>query len=146
MYGEGNNGDGVNAVDRSGSRELVVVGDDYGKVRLFRWPCSEVGSESREFKGHSSRVRNVRFGSGDKTVWSSGGGDHCVMQWRCFNPFEKEDGSRVGSSGSGMSILAYSLSPSIIGILFHGGEKSIMIGFALGSTTPSFSSGGTTTL
>jgi len=32
-------GDDINAVDRSHSKDVLVTGDDFSKVKLFKYPC-----------------------------------------------------------------------------------------------------------
>ena len=81
-------GTDVNAVDRSkryfGNREyrLLATSDDFGLVKVFRYPCVESGSEGQIGKGHSSHVTNVKFNSTDQYLISTGGDDQCVFQWR----------------------------------------------------------------
>ena len=75
-------GTDVNAVCRDPSGTVVATGDDFGKVRLFRYPCVKKGAASQLMSGHASHVTNVAFGAFDACVLSAGGGDRCVMQWR----------------------------------------------------------------
>jgi hypothetical protein len=75
-------GTDVNAIDRSHRRDVVATGDDFGLVKLFRFPCPDKGQQGKEYRGHSSFVQNVRFTSGDRHVVSVGGMDLCTMQWR----------------------------------------------------------------
>eukprot|EP01015_Nassula_variabilis_P015377 TRINITY_DN2294_c0_g1_i3.p1 TRINITY_DN2294_c0_g1~~TRINITY_DN2294_c0_g1_i3.p1 ORF type:complete len:168 (+),score=13.09 TRINITY_DN2294_c0_g1_i3:108-611(+) len=83
------NADGtdINSVDRSHSQidkgyQLLALGDDFGKVRVFRYPCLKKGAESIEGVGHSSHVTNVKFSFDDKMIFSAGGEDNCVFQWK----------------------------------------------------------------
>jgi WD40 repeat protein len=71
----------VNTVDRSKAGNLVAVGNDWGNVVLFNYPnCS--GAKSRSFKGHSEHVTNVKWNSNDEYLFSAGGYDQTIMQWR----------------------------------------------------------------
>jgi microtubule-associated protein-like 6 len=75
-------GTDVNSVDRSPDGTLVATGDDFSSVKLFRYPCVEPKSEFTVGKGHSSHVTNVRFSCDGKRLFTTGGNDRCVMQWR----------------------------------------------------------------
>ena len=80
-------GSDINAVDRSNKKTpddyyLVASADDKSLVKLFRYPCVDVGSKPFEGKGHSSHVTAVRFSKDDKYLFSAGGNDTCIFQWR----------------------------------------------------------------
>jgi microtubule-associated protein-like 6 len=91
-------GTDINAVDRSPSGELLACADDFGKVKIFRYPvCNPKGTESEIYTGHSSHVTNVRWiseniiksssrssnnSTTDDILISCGGMDKCVFQWR----------------------------------------------------------------
>lgn len=77
-------GTDINAVDRTHKDtekgySILALGDDFGKVRLFRFPCLKKGADSLEGNGHSSHVTNVKFSIDDKMVYSTGGEDNCVF-------------------------------------------------------------------
>jgi WD40 repeat protein len=86
IYPAYSDGSDVNACDRSKDRSVLVTGDDFGKVRLFRYPVSDPSAESKHFGGHSSHVTNVRFSADGRFVFSAGGGDLTVMQWKRSGP------------------------------------------------------------
>lgn len=71
----------VNTVDRNKSRDLVAVGNDWGNVVLFNYP-NGTGAKSRSFKGHSEHVTNVKWNTNDEYLFSAGGYDQTIMQWR----------------------------------------------------------------
>lgn len=72
----------VNAVDANFQGEVLVTGDDFGLVKLFKFPCLKKAAKFRKYVGHSAHVTNVRF-SHDKTrVITTGGADHAVFQWK----------------------------------------------------------------
>ncbi|CAG9465779.1 unnamed protein product [Pedinophyceae sp. YPF-701] len=60
----------------------LVTGDDYSTVRLFNYPCVWDDAPCREFMGHSSHVSDIRFSHDDRRVFSVGGNDQAVLQWR----------------------------------------------------------------
>eukprot|EP00358_Blepharisma_japonicum_P000739 CAMPEP_0202945300 /NCGR_PEP_ID=MMETSP1395-20130829/6288_1 /ASSEMBLY_ACC=CAM_ASM_000871 /TAXON_ID=5961 /ORGANISM="Blepharisma japonicum, Strain Stock R1072" /LENGTH=210 /DNA_ID=CAMNT_0049645147 /DNA_START=638 /DNA_END=1267 /DNA_ORIENTATION=+ len=72
-------GTDVNAVDRSkkkfGNNEypIVATSDDFGMLKVFRYPCLLKGSEGVIGRGHSSHVTNVRFSVDDRYIFTAGG-------------------------------------------------------------------------
>lgn len=72
----------INACDASFQNEVLVTGDDFGLVKLFRFPCLRKGAKFRKYVGHSAHVTNVRFSHDMMRVISVGGGDHAIFQWR----------------------------------------------------------------
>ena len=84
-------GTDINAVDRSKKRfgnneyQVIASADDFGMVKLLRYPCLEKTSESVVGRGHCSHVTNVKFSQDDQTLVSVGGDDQCVFQWKVTN-------------------------------------------------------------
>ncbi|XP_060573407.1 echinoderm microtubule-associated protein-like 6 [Ruditapes philippinarum] len=72
----------VNAADAYFEGETVVTGDDFGLVKLFKFPCLKKGAKFRKYVGHSAHVTNVRFSNDKQRVISTGGGDHAIFQWK----------------------------------------------------------------
>uniref|UniRef100_A0A8C9TXH0 EMAP like 1 n=1 Tax=Scleropages formosus TaxID=113540 RepID=A0A8C9TXH0_SCLFO len=82
LWPEGSDGTDINAVCRSNEKRLLVTGDDFGKVHLFSYPCSQFRAPSHVYGGHSSHVTNVNFLFDDSYLISTGGKDMSIMQWR----------------------------------------------------------------
>ncbi|NXR72694.1 EMAL1 protein, partial [Pycnonotus jocosus] len=82
VWPEGSDGTDINAVCRSHGRKLLSTGDDFGKVHLFSYPCSQFRAPSHVYGGHSSHVTNVDFLCEDTHLISTGGKDTSIMQWR----------------------------------------------------------------
>ncbi|NXF94592.1 EMAL1 protein, partial [Eubucco bourcierii] len=82
VWPEGSDGTDINAVCRSHARKLLSTGDDFGKVHLFSYPCSQFRAPSHVYGGHSSHVTNVDFLCEDTHLISTGGKDTSIMQWR----------------------------------------------------------------
>ncbi|XP_032355366.1 echinoderm microtubule-associated protein-like 1 isoform X5 [Etheostoma spectabile] len=82
LWPDGSDGTDINAVCRSSDKSLLVTGDDFGKVHLFSFPCSQFRAPSHVYGGHSSHVTNVTFLYDDGYLVSTGGKDMSVMQWR----------------------------------------------------------------
>jgi len=71
IYGTSTDGTEVCCVDRShikhpGGYNLVAVGDDFGKVRVLRYPSRNKGSEAVVGGGHTSSVTGVSWSVGDE--------------------------------------------------------------------------------
>lgn len=84
----------INSVDRSqkGNQRILVTGDDYSYVKLFRYPSAQPHSAYAKFTGHSSHVTNVRFTLNDEYVISTGGKENSIIQWKVnFNGQLQQD-------------------------------------------------------
>ncbi|XP_066464061.1 echinoderm microtubule-associated protein-like 1 isoform X4 [Eleutherodactylus coqui] len=82
VWPEGSDGTDLNAICRSTDQKLLATGDDFGKVHLFSYPCSQFRTSSHAYGGHSSHVTNVSFLQKDSHLISTGGKDMSIMQWR----------------------------------------------------------------
>ena len=81
IYPKGVDGTHVNGVNSSPDGQLLASGDDYGLVCLWRNPC-RFGSKPRCYRGHSEHVVRVKFSTGGDRLWSIGGYDQTVMQYK----------------------------------------------------------------
>ena len=86
-------------MDRSPDGSIIATGDDFRRVKIFRYPCPKEKSKFKEYKGHSEFVVNIKFSKDGTWLYSVGGLDKAVFQ------FEVKGGS---SSGSGTSNSSYS--------------------------------------
>ncbi|KAM9466957.1 echinoderm microtubule-associated protein-like 1 isoform 2-T2 [Clarias gariepinus] len=82
LWPDGSDGTDINAVCTSSEKKLLATGDDFGKVHLFSFPCSQSRAPSHVYGGHSSHVTSVNFLFDDSHLVSTGGKDMSVMQWR----------------------------------------------------------------
>ncbi len=73
-------GTDINMVRRSPSRNVLATVDDFGKVKLFKYPSVRKGALFKEYRGHSSHVTNCAF-VGDYIV-TTGGHDKSVFMWK----------------------------------------------------------------
>jgi WD40 repeat protein len=71
----------INGVDRSEDGKLIITGDDYGLVNIFRCPVYK-DAKYKALRGHSEHVVRVKFGFGDSYIFSVGGQDKTLMQWK----------------------------------------------------------------
>lgn len=72
----------INAVHRSHKGDYCATVDEWGDLKLWRYPCVKVGKPHKRYYGHSSRATNVRWTAEDKFVITTGGNDRCVLQWK----------------------------------------------------------------
>ena len=83
VWPEGADGTDINACARSNTarRALLATSDDFGTVKLFRYPCIVPNADCKPYSGHSSHVTNVGFSHDDSWLVSTGGEDRGVFQW-----------------------------------------------------------------
>ena len=91
----------INSVERTPAGDVLAVGDDNGRVKLFRYPCVTpgetkkgkytAGARSKSYLGHSSHVCNVRWSFYEDTedmsqkgtrLISVGGNDNTIIVWK----------------------------------------------------------------
>ncbi len=63
-----------------------MTADDRGFVNLFRYPSTIEKSTPLQGRGHSSHVTKVRFSPKDNYIFSAGGNDTAIMQWKIIVP------------------------------------------------------------
>jgi microtubule-associated protein-like 6 len=61
---------------------LVATADDFSKVKVFRYPSMVEESDFVEGTGHSSHVTMVYWSRDDQWLFSAGGNDTCIFQWK----------------------------------------------------------------
>ena len=66
-------GSDINAVDRANEKPYLVTGDDFSKVKLFKYPVCEKRQIYNSYKGHSSHITGVKWTCDDRYVISTGG-------------------------------------------------------------------------
>jgi len=81
VWSPGADGTDVNAVDRSPDGSYLVTGDDFSRVKLFRYPCPREHAKYKEYKGHAEHVMKVRFSFDGRYVFSVGGLDKAILQF-----------------------------------------------------------------
>ena len=73
---------GINSTCRSSFGDTLATCDDWGMLKLFRFPCITAGARCKRYGGHSARVGKVRFSFEEKTLVTSGLVDGAIIQWR----------------------------------------------------------------
>ncbi len=81
IFPSGTDGTHINGVDFSKDGTLIATGDDYGLVNVFNNPC-RANHKPISLRGHSEHVVRVRFHKGDSYLFSVGGYDQTIMQWK----------------------------------------------------------------
>ena len=75
-------GSDVNSVDRAKGGKVLATGDDFGKVKLFKYPCAKEKANCTKYGGHSAHVTAVRFTANDDYLITTGGGEKSIFQWK----------------------------------------------------------------
>ncbi|XP_037124550.1 echinoderm microtubule-associated protein-like 2 isoform X1 [Syngnathus acus] len=81
IWPDGADGTDINGVCRSHDDSLLSSADDFGKVHLLSYPCSQPRAPGHEYGGHSSHVTSVAFLHDDSRLISTGGKDASILQW-----------------------------------------------------------------
>ena len=84
-------GTDVNACDRAQSKQVMAAVDDFGMLKLFRYPIDVGRADYHGYSGHAAHVSNVRFSFNDEYLISIGGGDRCIFQWRHYQADEDDE-------------------------------------------------------
>ena len=83
-------GSDINSVFRSNKvygkaseqAKILATADDESEIKVYRYPCITKNSGYVGGRGHAEHVTNVKFSAGDAYLYSTGGEDQCIMQWR----------------------------------------------------------------
>jgi len=81
IFPSGTDGTHINYVDFSKDGNLIATGDDYGLVNIWRNPARK-GHRPVSLRGHSEFVVRVSFSQDDSLLFSVGGYDQTLMQWK----------------------------------------------------------------
>ena len=85
-------GDDINNISVDRNRQIVYIGDDYGGLNVYNYPCVVLNPPGYTGRGHSSHVMGVTClssgsgsrsgsGGGGSDVVSVGGNDNSVFSW-----------------------------------------------------------------
>ncbi|XRB07249.1 echinoderm microtubule-associated protein-like [Pycnococcus provasolii] len=79
------------AADRSKDHCVLAAIDDFGGLRLFRYPCDVGRGEYTFYTGHGNHASSVAFAFNDEFLITTGASDSCVMQWRHYEADEGDE-------------------------------------------------------
>mmetsp|Transcript_14405 Transcript_14405/g.24549 ORF Transcript_14405/g.24549 Transcript_14405/m.24549 type:complete len:128 (-) Transcript_14405:59-442(-) len=84
VYPAGYDGTDINGVDADEMRELLVSGDDFGSIQIYKFPVTKNNHQCLRMTGHSQHVPRVKFMTldGTKYIVSIGGYDRTLIQWK----------------------------------------------------------------
>jgi len=79
-----NDGTEVTACDASlkSHAPTLAAADNFGRIRLYRFPVSSSSAKFKENRVHSQHVTKLRWAGGDSHLLSCSAHDKCVLQWR----------------------------------------------------------------
>ena len=108
----------VNAVDLdAGSRRLLAAGDDFGRVRLLRYPCVVPGAPGKDqIEAHAAHCSGVRWqperrGGKPRRLVSLGGKDRVALQWRVVGGADEAEGAERSEAAEAAEESSPSSSP-----------------------------------
>jgi microtubule-associated protein-like 6 len=61
---------------------IVAAGDNYGKLRIFRYPCTSAFAISKLYWTSANPITRIRFASGDSIIINLTGINKSIIQWR----------------------------------------------------------------
>ncbi|XP_058847791.1 echinoderm microtubule-associated protein-like 5 isoform X4 [Acipenser ruthenus] len=85
----------INSVDANFNNQVLVTADDYGLVKLFRYPCLKKGAKFKKYLGHSAHITNARWSHDYQWVITIGGADHSVFQWKFIPERKSKDALHI---------------------------------------------------
>jgi WD40 repeat protein len=66
---------------RTNDGTIVVSGDNYGRIQLYRYPCTSSFAISKKYHASSNAITRLRFAGGDSRLLSVVAADKAIMQW-----------------------------------------------------------------
>ena len=83
VYPAGTDGTDINGVDANENRTLVVSGDDFASINVYRFPIMNNKHKCIRLTGHAEHVPRVKFFNGEtQYIISAGGNDKTYIQWK----------------------------------------------------------------
>lgn len=82
IYPIGQDGTHINSVAQCKTLNLLATGDDFGLVNIYRDPVRSTYHQSRSYRGHSEHVTKVAFAKDGEFLFTVGGMDQTVIQWK----------------------------------------------------------------
>ena len=82
IYPSGEDGSHINGVDTTRDNTLIATSDDFGLMNIFRYPCLSLKHKAKSYSGHSEHVVRAIFSVDGERIFSIGGYDKTVIQWK----------------------------------------------------------------
>jgi hypothetical protein len=82
IYPSGEDGSHINGVDACRDKTLVATADDFGLLNIYRYPCVSLKHKARSYCGHSEHVVRAIFTPDADRLFTIGGYDKAVIQWK----------------------------------------------------------------
>jgi WD40 repeat protein len=81
VYPQSEDGSHINSVWKN-NHGLLFSADDYGLINVFNENALDSTHEARSYNGHSEHVVRVISSDDGARIWSVGGNDKTIIQWR----------------------------------------------------------------
>jgi len=75
-------GSHINGVNVSKEMSLIATADDFGLLNVYRYPCLSTKHKARSYGGHSEHVVRAQFTPEADKIFTIGGYDKAVIQWK----------------------------------------------------------------
>lgn len=75
-------GSHINGVSVSADKSLIASADDFGLLNVFRYPALSAKHKARSYAGHSEHVVRAIFTPEADRIFTIGGYDKTVIQWK----------------------------------------------------------------
>ena len=79
---EDSDGGEITSVSVDPHTDVLACGDEYGRLKLYNFPCTSGGDLNLTFRGHAGPISWVRFSEGGHYLYSTGKDDCCIFQWK----------------------------------------------------------------
>lgn len=82
VFPSGEDGTHVNYVSLSPDHSTLVSCDDFGLLNFYRYPVLDNTHQAHSYAAHSEHVVRAEFSPDGSRLWSVGGQDKALIQWR----------------------------------------------------------------
>ena len=82
VHPAGQDGTHINQVQRSPDGQLLVACDDWGLVNVYQMPVCDNTHEPLSLAGHSEHVVRAEFTPAGDRLFTIGGQDKALIQWK----------------------------------------------------------------
>ena len=89
----------INSCARSLDGNEIASLDNYGRLKLWRYPCHSENPGHITYRGHSIKGGKLAWCADDSHLLSVGANDRCIFQWKHQKEGAKDSGDEAGDSG-----------------------------------------------